>query len=344
MNSGYAEHLILVGVLNKSIGKVSLNDVFEWLLKGEPLVEYNTRVDLLGQLDNEPTVILSKKKMIEDQKINLILRELKDWQKTVLSNHKNASHPLHKLTFIADIGLKKEDPEIDTIIENIFDHKSEEGPFQVSVNVPKHFGGSGNSEWAWSLCDAPIIVYSLAKFGLDKDEQVQKAVRYLVGLVHENGWHCGVSKELGKFRGPGRKDDPCPYANLVMLKMLSQFDEWKNSKEARVGAEILLSLWQKSLDLHPYLFYMGTDFRKIKAPLVWYDILHVLDVLSQFNWLKDDPRLTEMSNLLKSKADSEGKYTPESEWQAWKGWDFGQKKQPSRWLTFLVMRVLKRIN
>src|SRR5665648_23343 len=326
------------------IGEVSLNDVLEWLLKGESFIESKTRTDLLGQLENEPEVILAKNKMIGDQKIQLILTELKDWQKAVLSSHKNAGHPLHKLTFIADIGLKKENPDINIIIEKIFDHKSDEGPFQMPLNVPKHFGGSGNTEWAWCLCDAPLIVYSLAKFGLSKDEQVQKAVIHLVGLVHENGWHCGASKELGKFRGPGRKDDPCPYANLAMLKMLSQFDEWKNTKEARVGAETLLSLWAKSLERHPYLFYMGTDFRKTKAPLVWYDILHVLDVLSQFNWLKDDPRLTEMSTLLKLKADSDGKYAPESEWRAWKGWDFGQKKQPSRWLTFLVMRVLKRIN
>jgi hypothetical protein len=72
--------------------------------------------------------------------------------------------------------------------------------------------------------------------------------------------------------------------------------------------------------------------------------LHVLDVLSGFSWLKDDPRLIEMANLVKSKADSEGKFTPESEWEAWKGWDFGQKKQPSRWLTFLVLQTLRRIS
>jgi hypothetical protein len=29
-------------------------------------------------------------------------------------------------------------------------------------------------------------------------------------------------------------------------------------------------------------FYMGTDFCKHKVPLVWYDILHVVDVLTQF--------------------------------------------------------------
>ncbi len=168
-------------------------------------------------------------------------------------------------------------------------------------------------------------------------------MKYLASIVHENGWHCVVSKELGKFRGPGRKDDPCPYATLAMLKMLSQFDEWKNSKETHVGAECLLGLWKKSLELHPYMFYMGTDFRKIEAPFVWYDILHVQEVLSQFSWLRNDSRMKEMTEIVRAKADNQGKYTPESEWKAWKDWDFGQKKQPSRWLTFLVLRMLRRV-
>jgi len=66
-------------------------------------------------------------------------------------------------------------------------------------------------------------------------------------------------------------------------------------------------------------------------------------VLSQFKWLSKDRRLQEIVQLVQLKADSEGKYTPESEWTAWKGWDFGQKKQPSRWLTFLALRTLKRV-
>jgi hypothetical protein len=272
------------------------------------------------------------------------LSELKNWPGTVLSSHKSASQPFHKLSFIADIGLGKDDPVIRDIIEKIFEHTSDEGPFQLPTNIPKRFGGSGNTEWAWALCDAPIIIYSLAKFGLKKDAQVQKAVKYLANLVHENGWCCVVSKELGKFRGPGRKEDPCPYATLAMLKMLAKFDEWKYSKQAHLGAECLLDLWKRSMELHPYMFYMGTDFRKIKAPFIWYDILHVLDVLSQFDWLRNDSRLFGMSNIVKSKADEDGKYTPESIWRAWKDWDFGQKNQPSRWLTFLVLNIFKRLN
>jgi len=321
-----------------------MKDLIGWLLEGEPFVEYRTRVDLLGQSEDRPEVLQSKKRMIEEPRIQSLLSELKNWPGTVLSSHRSASQPFHKLSFIADIGLGKNDPQINDITEKIFEHISDEGPFQLPTNVPKHYGGSGKSEWAWTLCDAPTIIYSLAKFGLRKDPQVQKAVEYLANIAHENGWRCFVSKELGKFRGPGKKEDLCPYATLVMLKMLTQFDGWRNSKKAHVGAECLLDLWKRSLELHPYMFYMGTDFRKIKAPFIWYDILHVLDVLSQFNWIRHDSRLIEMSKIVKSKADKEGKYIPESIWRAWKDWDFGQKKQPSRWLTFLVLNILKRLS
>jgi len=319
-----------------------MDDLIEWLLKGEPWIEYRTRVDLLEQNENAKEVALSRNNMISHPKIQSLLVELKNWPGTVISSHKSASQPFHKLSFIADIGLRKDDPYIKEIAQKIFEHQSAEGPFQLPMNIPKHFGGSGRDEGAWALCDAPILAYSLAKFGFDKDERIQKAVKYLASIVRDNGWPCAVSKELGKFRGPGRKDDPCPYATLAMLKMLLQFEEWKQSKETHVGAESLLDLWSKSRELHPYMFFMGTDFRKLKAPFIWYDIVHVLDVLSYCTWLKHDSRLKEMAQIVKSKG-KDGKYTPESEWTAWKGWDFGQKEEPSRWLTFLIMRLLRRM-
>jgi hypothetical protein len=91
------------------------------------------------------------------------------------------------------------------------------------------------------------------------------------------------------------------------------------------------------------MFYMGTDFCKLKAPLVWYDILHVVDVLSRLPWLSDDPRLCEMISVMVAKLDSDGRATPESVWVAWKDWEFGQKKVPSRWVTLLVERVRHRM-
>ena len=88
---------------------------------------------------------------------------------------------------------------------------------------------------------------------------------------------------------------------------------------------------------------MGTDFRKLKVPFVWYDLLHVLDVLTQFPYLHGDPRLAEMIALLSTKAGADGQFMAESVWQAWREWEFGQKKEPSRWLTLAAWRVIKRV-
>jgi hypothetical protein len=321
-----------------------LNNAFDWLLAGEAFVEYRTRLDLLEQSEDQSEVRDAKRRMLEDPKIRQLLSELQNWPGQVLNSHKSASQPFHKLSFLADIGFTKENPGVAAITKKVLEHQSEEGPFQLTTNVPKHFGGSGIDTWAWALCDAPIIVYSLAKLGYRDDPRVQKAGAFLAGLASPNGYHCIVSKQLGNFHGPGRKDDPCPYATLVMLKMLSQFHPYCDSEAAHDGAECLLNLWHNSLTLHPYIFYMGTDFRKLKAPFIWYDVLHVLDVLSQFSWLKSDPRLLDMASLVQSKMDIQGRLMPESVWQPWKDWDFGQKKQPSQWLTFLALRALRRID
>ncbi|AMP19878.1 hypothetical protein AZF37_00630 [endosymbiont 'TC1' of Trimyema compressum] len=101
---------------------------------------------------------------------------------------------------------------------------------------------------------------------------------------------------------------------------------------------------KNSLEKHPYMFYMGTDFRKLKAPAIWYDIISVTDCLSRFEYAKKDPRFKEMVEIIKGKQTAEGLFIPESVYQKCKGWDFGQKKVPSPYLTFLCLRILGRVN
>lgn len=321
-----------------------MNMPIDWLLDGEAYIQYHTRTDLLGQGEDHPQVRDARQAMLAQPKVRQLIEELQNWPGTVISSHKSAGQPFHKLTFLADLGLKKDDPGMETIITSILAHQSQEGPFQLPTNVPVHFGGSGQETWAWSLCDAPLIVYAMQKFGLGAEQPVTMALDFLSGLVSENGWPCVASKELGKFRGPGRKEDPCPFATLAMLKALSVNFTLRESPACRLGAEVLLDLWQESLTKHPYIFYMGNDFRKLKVPFVWYDLLHVLDILSRFQWLKQDARLKDMLAILQSKADAQGRFTPESIWTAWKDWEFGQKKAPSRWLTLCAWRIMQRIN
>jgi hypothetical protein len=319
-------------------------EIIRKLLCSDPWTEYRTRVDLLEEPLDSPDVLNARQRMIEHPKVDSILTELGNWPGNVLSSHKSAGQCFHKLSFLADIGVRGDYAPMQPIIEKIVEHVSEEGPFRLPMNIAPQYGGTGEDQYAWALCDAPIIVYSLAKMGLNDDERVLKAKNYLVSLGRQNGYPCVVSKELGKFRGPGKKDDPCPYATMVMLKLMSLYDVDKESPFARQSVDSLLSLWAQSNTQHPYMFFMGTDFRKLKAPFIWYDILHLADTLSCFKYAHNDDRLNEIVELIAQKADTDGFFTPESEWKAWKGWDFGQKKQPSTWLTFLVYRIKKRMN
>lgn len=314
----------------------------DWLLEGEPFVEYRTRLDLLRQPEEDPAVRSARAAMLADPRLLGLVDDLTAWPGKVIASHKSSSQPFHKLTFIADLGLNTCDHDVDRIISAILEHRSDEGPFQLPMNVAQHHGGTGVEGWAWALCDAPLLVYALAKMGLSEDGAVRAAIEYLNALVRDNGWRCVVSKELGTFRGPGRKDDPCPFATLAMLKALAEFDDLRDAPACRVGAEAALTLWTESETRHPYMFYMGTDFRKLKAPFVWYDLLHVLEVLSKFPWLADDPRLQDMLAVLLRKADSQGRFVPESVWTPWRDWEFGQKREPSRWITLLAWRIVKR--
>jgi len=176
---------------------------------------------------------------------------------------------------------------------------------------------------------------------------VQQAIDQLTNLVDENGWRCVCDPELGKFRGPGRKDDACPIANVYALKALSLIDQVTLEMDTvyaaiRKGIEMLLHHWEHQTERKIYLFGIGTDFRKLKYPFVWYNILHVVDVLSRFPEVHSDPRFIEMVTTITQQADEGGRYTANSMYMAWKGWSFANKKEPSPWLTFLVLRILQR--
>jgi hypothetical protein len=319
-----------------------MNEPIDWLLNSSPWVQYHTRLDLLGESKRSAKVIAVREALIAHPQVQALLSELADWPGPALNRHNDASHLLHKLTFIADLGLCANDPGVDRIVGRILDHQSADGAFQVRVNIPTRFGGTGKDQSAWMLCDAPSILYALVKMGV-KDRRVTIAAKHLASLLRDNGWPCAATSDVGKFRGPGRKSDPCPYATLIALKALSQMREWHDSEVCRTGAEALLGLWQHRKEQRPYLFAMGTDFAKLKAPLIWYDLLHVTDVLIQFEWLRKDKRLCEMVSIIEAKADDQNRFTPESIWQAWREWDLGQKREPSAWVTLIALRMLQRM-
>jgi hypothetical protein len=315
-----------------------------WLLEtGDAWVQYRTRLDLLGQPESAPDVQAARAAMLADPRVQALVEALQDWPGPSLTNHKQAGHHLHLLSFLAAIGLRADDPGMGPVVGRILERQSEDGAFQITVQIRESYGGTGQPQLAWMLCDAPLVLYALCALGVRDDPRVERAIEHLRGQIRDNGWPCSTDPAIS-IRGPGRKGDPCPYANLVSLRAIAAYgpDRLAGDGMAGAGVESLLWHWDVRQERKVYLFGIGTDFRKPKLPLVWYDILHVTDVLSRFPAARADPRFKAMLAELMDQADEQGRFTPRSTYTAWKEWEFADKKEPSPAVTLVAWRTALR--
>lgn len=340
-----------------------------------PWVRYRHLIDLEGVPPDAPAARAALDGLLADPGVRVLLSDVASWPGTVLASHRSPSQTFHSLGFLAELlagsGLGSGgDPgsaapdvgganartyaraALGAALGRIRERTGPDGVPRLPMTYPEHFGGTGVETWAWALCDAPILLRARVRLGGASDPLVRQGIRSLLALAEPFGWPCRVAPELGSFRGPGRKSDPCPFATLILLELLAALREeapedpearaWVEGPEAAAGVEALLDCWERSEARHPYMFFMGTDFRKLKAPGLWYDILHVTDVLSRLPKARGDPRLRDMLSVVRAKARPDGTFVPESVFQPYKGWDFGQKKEASPWIGLMVERIEAR--
>ena len=299
----------------------------------EPWIKYNLR-KIQGK-DNSAEY----KELSQDPRIQALIDECVTWPDPPLKRHNDASHPIHKIELLADFGLDTRDEWINAISNLVMEHRSEDGLFQSKLEIPERWGGKSTGEIMWLICDSPILIYTLQKFGVN-NEYVKEAARMLVWLSENNGWRCKGSNP--KFRGPGKKDDHCPYANLITLKALS-LSEYKDTEAVQNGIDSHILHWENRDGKKIYMFGIGTTFKKLKYPNVWFDILHVVDVLSHYPYALEYDEFWEMWDIIKEKQQPEGSFIPESSYKAWSGWSFGQKKTPSPWMTLRIHEIANRL-
>ncbi|MBN2472820.1 MAG: hypothetical protein JXN59_19000 [Anaerolineae bacterium] len=316
----------------------------EWLLaEGPPWVQAWTLRDLVGRPVDDPDLIAAQRATGDHPLVQQLFADVATWPGPALKRHNDAAHPLHKLAALADFGLTLDHPVLESVVARVLAAQSPEGAFTVAMQVQERFGGDGQLHTAWMLCDAPVTLYALLALGIQPDHPaIQRAVEHLTDLIRDNGWPCAAAESYTGFRGPGRKEDFCPYATLVALKALSLIPALHDSAAVKTGIEALLWHWEHQAERKLYLFGIGTDFRKPKYPLIWYDVLHVVDVLSRFPAARANSFFQTMLDELLGQADDMGRIRAQSMYRAWQGWDFADKKSPSPTITAAAWRVWQR--
>lgn len=312
------------------------NETREWLLKSDfPHVRYQAK-SLFCPNEADESVLA------EDAFIQTNLAFLDNWESIVLRRHDKADLPIHRFALLADLGITvvSEKRIEDLIREKIMKYTDERGIPLIQIEIPKAFGGTGIPGWDWTICDFPIVVYGCLKMGY-RSETMEKALRTLEGMVAEDGCHCMSS--VPKFHGPGPKTSICPYASLLVARALAVIPETRAGEAARRSVDALLHHWEYRKEKKYFLFGIGTDFAKLKFPFIWYNLLHMLEVVSQYPQFQNDPRVKEMAEILLARTDETLRFKPESVHTVYKGQDFAQKKEYSPTLTVFALRILMRL-
>lgn len=314
-----------------------------WLLDSdEPWTRYRYLLDVAGCHQDDRDLAAARQEMITHPSVAGLIDT--EWPGYPLKRHNDAAHPIYSIATLADFGLTRDDPGIERLADAILEHFDGSG-FETLLWLPRFLTKEkeDSEAWTWMLCDTPTLLYSLIAFGYTADPRVQGAISALEENAYANGWRCGAAESIPRFSGPGRKDDTCPIATTYALKVMTQLPDRIETDPVAAGVAALLAHWENQRDYKLRMFGIGTDFRKIKYPFVWYDILHVTDVLSRFPAARQDPRFAEMVAELTSQADPAGRYRAGSMYRAWKDWSFADKKSPSPWLTMLVLRIRHRL-
>ena len=302
------------GIMNK--------EVINWLLEGPDWLKYAVELQLLNlKPDVQP--------VLRDSSIMKIVHRLKDNQvgipalRTGKVSHMQTGNAYWDLFFLADIGLTKNDLELNKEIEEIFSLQSPDGTFITERGIEPNY-----------FCVSAILLACVARMGYRDDPRLNKYLQVILNSQHhDGGWHCEEWYA-----------ESCPMDNLNILMLLGQYEKYRKGPISKGGIDLLLKHWEKKDEKwRPSMFGIGKKFMSLTYPAVKYGILRVLDVLSLFPYAMESKGFKSMLDFVHQKS-SGGKYFAESIVESYADFDFGQKKEPSRWITFLINRIEKRVS
>jgi hypothetical protein len=297
--------------------------VLDWLLEGPVWLRYAVEFQLLNTRPDVAPVL-------QDSAIAGIIDRLKGNDvgipalKTGRVHYTETGKAYWDLFFLADIGLSVRDIGLKSEAEDIFKFQAPDGSFTIPPNVRDNY-----------FCMSSILLSSLAKMGYHDDPRLGKYIRLVMdSRCYDGGWHCYDD-------GSGRVEiESCPMDNLNVLMLLGRYERYRQSPALKGAIDLLLEHWRVRANLHG--FGVGRRFMSLQYPAVKYGILRVLDVLSLFPYAVGSPAFQMMLDYVHNKA-VDGCYFADSFDSTYSGFDFAQDAAPSRWLTFLVGRIDKRV-
>lgn len=318
-------------------------DPLSWLLESNPWTRYRTLTDLLGMPVSDTDPVKAKNELLQHSQILELAEEAKDWISIAPTRNNDSKISYFKLRMLADFGITHEDLDL-SVIDKATEHVIED-MFAIRGTLPEKPGKGEKYQkpdlhadvWHISPCNSPAITAALLALGV-QSEPLDSAVTALkYRWVDQTGWFCHfffVESQHKKLQAG------CPVAGLMALDVFSRVPGLKDSEQARQAFEPIR--FHKSFGKTIYYFGRSKKFWTFKYPFVWYNALYLADVLTRFDFLKDEEVVMELVEWILRSQDELGRFKPTSIFMEYKNWDFSNKKEPSPWITYLCCRILKQ--
>jgi hypothetical protein len=200
------------------------------------------------------------------------------------------------------------------------------------------------------------LCWALLEFGYD-DPRLEMAFEWMARTVTGEGMAPKTDKESERryyaykcgpqFACGANGNLPCAWGAAKVMLAFGKLTEAKRTpviKDAiQQGVDFLFSTdpakadWPTRLGDKP-----SRNWWKFGFPVLYFtDLLQVVEALVALGY-GHDPRLANALELIRQKQDDQGKWLLEYDYNG-KTWvDFGEKKQPNKWVTLRAIRVLKR--
>ncbi len=335
----------------------------KWLLEEtNPPVRYFALRDILDKKEDDPEVISAKEAIFNSEVANKILQKQNldgSWEKGF-----NPYLPKYKASYwqimtLGQLGLDKTNIRVEKACEYIFQFQRAEGSFisQTPETLAREYEyrvGKGRKlpprdEWVSSIifeqqlsCLTGNMAAALIRLGYEHDNRVKKALAWLTQIQNrDGGWLCPY------WRAHIKDKHGCFYGSICALEAFSEVKAYNRTEQTKVavekGAEFLLMHRLFKADHHGYKT-INSAWLVLSFPWFYgYNILRGLDVLTKLGYVSDE-RLEDAVELLLQKQQRDGTWllenTPTGRMQT----NIEKKGKPSKWITLISLRVLKRLD
>lgn len=343
-----------------------VEDPTAWVCgSGEPYARWAALTGILGRASDDTAVAHAHLAVVANEGVCSLVAELPEWGRTdraprsaggrasasTAGGHHSPAFLPNRLNLLADMGVRAGDfAEIETLLDRMLEHQDKSGRFEAFAQLSRP-----KPEWGSLLCDTAAITDVLLRFGRGDDMRVGKALKRMASdaapTPQGRAWQC-LPEHRTLFRGPGRKADVCPQVTLEALRAFSHLPTEERPTWILDAARVPLEIWRRRTEERPYAFGHGFQFKSVKWPNFWYDVLWVLETAGRFPemWRGPDARdedrvaLAELAAcLVEYNFNDLGRLTPRRVYRGFSTFSFGQKKRPSPFATARALIALARL-